>query len=290
MARIFHNTTNSHSQQEHDARLWRGSLLVSGMQTSPEDAYMTKIQVTAVEADGNNQQHLWPGELFFHIDHRRQVLGDFREWVNRHAQPLCTFISECHRDANDNARNQATFRSLSRFLSTNQTIATAPWGTGELHGAGIIIYPAANSSSLLVGALFLTTAFPPLVLGKPPLRMPLPPFREILSGIPELQLAACSPSSVSHGISQSPAVTSSMSNLQGRQIPNRSDGGISPLRQIPPNRRLLSPLHVPDKTTAPNQRKQRSDQLPDSVMVETCNKTSHSLSRILCSYEQPRRG
>lgn len=42
-------------------------------------------------------------------------------------------------------------------------------------GAGIIIFPAQNSSSLLVGALFLSTQFPDFVVGAPSPRMGLPP-------------------------------------------------------------------------------------------------------------------
>lgn len=39
-------------------------------------------------------------------------------------------------------------------------VAIAPWGTPALRGAGMIIYPAQNSSSLLVGALFFDRPFP----------------------------------------------------------------------------------------------------------------------------------
>lgn len=54
----------------------------------------------------------------------------------------------------------------------------APWGTPALPGAGMIIYPAQNSSSLLVGALFFDRPFPDFLgLNSPvvPLGPAIPP-------------------------------------------------------------------------------------------------------------------
>lgn len=98
-----------------------------------------------------------------------------------------------HRDPNINTVNQTTFRSLSRILFETQTVsiedkffdrpidgvcefkvAVSSWGSDDIPGAGVIIFPAQNSSSLLVGALFLTDPFPAFVLGTSP-TIPLSP-------------------------------------------------------------------------------------------------------------------
>lgn len=48
-------------------------------------------------------------------------------------------------------------------------VAIAPWNAHDrLPGAGIIIYPAQNSSALLVGAIFLTSPFPEFVAPSSP--------------------------------------------------------------------------------------------------------------------------
>jgi len=128
------------------------------------------------------------------------VLKELQAWVHRNSPPLCTFIPERHRDANLNTVNQATFRSLSRILYETHTVrfpmqgqgrpsdgvmfyqvAVAFWGSDALSSTGIVIYPAENSSSLLVGAIFLTNTFPPFILGDspplPPPAMPLAPLQ-----------------------------------------------------------------------------------------------------------------
>jgi hypothetical protein len=42
----------------------------------------------------------------------------------------------------------------------NTQLALAPWGLDNLPGAGMMIYPTSSSSSLLVGAIFLSGPFP----------------------------------------------------------------------------------------------------------------------------------
>ncbi|KAG6819787.1 hypothetical protein H0H93_008702 [Arthromyces matolae] len=176
------------SQQTPDQRPWRGALIVSGMRPSDRGSSQA-IHVTAVETDGDNRADLWPSQFFTHII-QRSVLKDLQSWVKRHVPPLCTFMPDRHRDPNINAVNQTTFRSLSRILFESQTVAVASWGTDNIQGAGIIIFPAQNTSSLLVGALFLTSAFPEFIVGTPspptPLSPPLhptypPPFQQPLS-------------------------------------------------------------------------------------------------------------
>ena len=43
-------------------------------------------------------------------------------------------------------------------------VALAPWHHGQIPGAGIIIYPAQNSSALLVGAVLLSSPFPEFIV------------------------------------------------------------------------------------------------------------------------------
>lgn len=43
-------------------------------------------------------------------------------------------------------------------------VAISSWGSGNIPGDGIIIFPAQNSRSLLVGAVFLTGSFPAFML------------------------------------------------------------------------------------------------------------------------------
>ncbi|KAG6906301.1 hypothetical protein DXG01_014670 [Tephrocybe rancida] len=168
------------SQQALDQRPWRGALTVSGMRPSDRGSSQT-IRVTAVETDGDNRADLWPSQFFTQIS-QRPVLKDLQTWVKRHAPPLCTFMPDRHRDPNINTVNQTTFRSLSRILFENQTVAVASWGSDDIPGAGIIIFPAENSSSLLVGALFLTDSFPPFITGTPSPPTPLSPLLQSAYG------------------------------------------------------------------------------------------------------------
>ena len=64
-----------------------------------------------------------------------------------------------------------------------QQVGISSWGSDDIPGAGVIIFPAQNSNSLLVGALFLTDPFPAFVLGPASPPLPLSP-EEIHSGFP----------------------------------------------------------------------------------------------------------
>ena len=56
-------------------------------------------------------------------------------------------------------------------------VAVAFWGSDALSSTGIVIYPAENSTSMLVGAIFLTNTFPSFILGdSPPLQPPAMPL------------------------------------------------------------------------------------------------------------------
>ncbi|KAH0578303.1 hypothetical protein H2248_003930 [Termitomyces sp. 'cryptogamus'] len=159
------------SQQVPEQRPWRGVITVSGMRTSNRGISQT-IRATAVETDGDNRTDLWPSQFFTQII-QHPILKDVQAWVKHHTPPLCTFIPDRHRDPNINVANQTAFRSLSRILFESQTVAVASWGSDDILGAGIIIFPAQNSSSLLVGVLFLTEAFPEFITGttSPPIHL-----------------------------------------------------------------------------------------------------------------------
>lgn len=117
--------------------------------------------------------------------------ADVSAWVRRHRPPVCAFMPDRHSDPATNTANQASFSSFSRLLLENQLVscacfsssslgsaaqnlirilwalqvAFAPWNTPDtLPGAGIIIYPTQSSTSLLVGALFLSGSFPDFIV------------------------------------------------------------------------------------------------------------------------------
>ncbi|KIY44140.1 hypothetical protein FISHEDRAFT_8650, partial [Fistulina hepatica ATCC 64428] len=143
---------------------WRGLLVVSGLRTLDRNV-THDIRVTAVETDGDNRMDLWPQVFSAHcLAYELPVLRPVQEWVRRHQPPICTFMSDRLRDPNENAVNNTTFRSLSRLLYENQTVALSPWPDhSRFPGAGIIIFPTENTSSLLIGAMFLASPFPDFV-------------------------------------------------------------------------------------------------------------------------------
>ncbi|KII84246.1 hypothetical protein PLICRDRAFT_118121 [Plicaturopsis crispa FD-325 SS-3] len=162
-------------QVPQSRRPWQGSLILPASGgPSQSHAVDKELRVTAVETDGDkcvssmlflHARHsavdLWPARFFVHMTHGRTPLRDMQAWVRRHKPPLCTFLPDRLRDPAETATNQAQFRSLSRMLFENQMVAIAPWSSPErLPGAGIIIYPAQNTTAILVGALFLSSSFP----------------------------------------------------------------------------------------------------------------------------------
>ncbi|PFH48965.1 hypothetical protein AMATHDRAFT_86763 [Amanita thiersii Skay4041] len=162
---------------------WRGTLIVSGMRASDRRSTQP-IHVTAVETDGekymnssvssvperrtsvhHSRMDLWPYQLFAHMTYDKPILRDVLAWIRQNNPPCCTFIPTQVADGNSNTVNQTNFRSLSRILFESQTVALAYWGVDTIPGAGMIIYPAQNSSVMLVGALFLYGPFPDFILG-----------------------------------------------------------------------------------------------------------------------------
>ncbi|KAL1719149.1 hypothetical protein EV715DRAFT_251897 [Schizophyllum commune] len=107
---------------------------------------------------------LWPSELFVRVLHGHRLLRDVQAYVRRYTPPQVTFMADRLGDPNAQVVNQTTFRSLSRILYENEMIAIAPWGVdSRLHGAGMIIFPAENSTSLLVAGLFPYNPFPDFI-------------------------------------------------------------------------------------------------------------------------------
>lgn len=150
------------TQQVLSHKPWRGSFVIYRIQV-PEEGNIQSLQVTAIETDGDNEQERWPPRLFVQVVEGSSTLQGVHDWVQHHTPPLCTFIPEHLQNTNLNTTNQTAFGSLLQYLFEKKTIAIAPWGTDNILGAGVIIYPDA-SGSFLLGALFLMNAFPPFVL------------------------------------------------------------------------------------------------------------------------------
>ncbi|THU92247.1 hypothetical protein K435DRAFT_862640 [Dendrothele bispora CBS 962.96] len=173
--------SNSQSALTHP---WRGRFIVSGMRAS-DIGNSQEIGVTAVETDGETSSHLWPPSLMFTIakPHALPILKQLQEFIKAAAAqgrpvPLSTFMPERLRDPNANTVNQSMFRSLSRVLWDDQNVAVVPFSTPsprvsspQTHNPsanrsmGILIYPASNSSAILIGAIFLdpSQGFPDFV-------------------------------------------------------------------------------------------------------------------------------
>ncbi|TRM62298.1 hypothetical protein BD626DRAFT_404243 [Schizophyllum amplum] len=151
------------SEQARRSTPWRGVLCVTGMRASDKDSSQD-LRVSAVETDGDSSMDLWPSEFFVRVLHGHRLLRDVQAYVRRYTLPQVTFMADRLGEANAQVVNQTTFRSLSRILYENEMIAVAPWGAdNRLPGAGMIIFPAENSSSLLVAALFPYSVFPDFV-------------------------------------------------------------------------------------------------------------------------------
>jgi len=66
---------------------------------------------------------LWPPNFVVHPTYDNPILRNVQAWTKRHAPPICTFLPDRLRDANDNAVNLAGFRSFSRILFENQMVS-----------------------------------------------------------------------------------------------------------------------------------------------------------------------
>ncbi|KAG7448444.1 uncharacterized protein BT62DRAFT_706570 [Guyanagaster necrorhizus] len=155
---------------------WRGTFIVSGMRASDKSSNQ-EIRVTAVETDGDNRVHTWPTNVMFSLTSpcALSIMSQVQSYIrqNRNSPiPLCTILPDRLRDPNTNAVNLSNFRNLSRILYENEMVALASLSSASTPGtpqappsSGILIFPASNSTALLVGALFLDgESFPDFVL------------------------------------------------------------------------------------------------------------------------------
>ncbi|KAJ3798157.1 hypothetical protein GGU11DRAFT_821009, partial [Lentinula aff. detonsa] len=148
---------------------WRGLFLVSGTRASDISSNV-EIRVTGVETNGDIRHHLWPLRIVFSITvpHALPILPQLQNYIKNRLPPipLTTFLPERLRDPNHNVINQTHFHSLSRLLWDGQLVAVVPISLpGSMTSVsfsqgtarhGMLIYPAANSTSLLIGAIFLS--------------------------------------------------------------------------------------------------------------------------------------
>ncbi|KAJ3891510.1 hypothetical protein GG344DRAFT_23735, partial [Lentinula edodes] len=170
------------TQEVHVSTLlkpWRGIFLVSGTRASDISSNV-EIRVTGVETDGDIKSHIWPPRIVFSITapHALPILSQLRDYIKNRFPPipLTTFLPERLRDPDRNVVNQTHFHSLSRLLWDSQSVAVVPISPSDFTTSasfsqgtarqGMLIYPAANSTSLLIGAIFLTPedTFPDFVL------------------------------------------------------------------------------------------------------------------------------
>ncbi|KAF5348395.1 hypothetical protein D9758_010916 [Tetrapyrgos nigripes] len=149
---------------------WRGKLVVSGLRASDIEGSQ-EIRVTAVETDGEtppSSSHLWPSSLIFTVTNALPILKQLQDYIRTAAQqgrpvPMCTFMPERQRDPDAHTVNQTLFRSLSRILWQDQHVAVVPFSASPKlshspypnRSMGILIYPASNSTTMLIGAIFL---------------------------------------------------------------------------------------------------------------------------------------
>ncbi|KAF8623185.1 hypothetical protein AX17_007510 [Amanita inopinata Kibby_2008] len=169
----FDNYVPSYGTPPAQPAPWRGTIVVSGMRASDRNSTQP-LHVAAVETDGETRMDLWPYQLFAYVTYGHPILHEVIAWVNQHNPPVCTFMPTQFPDGNSNTVNQSNFRSLSRILFETQTVAVASWNVDTIPGAGLIIYPAQNSSVMLVGALFLYGPFPDFILGTSAATLPMP--------------------------------------------------------------------------------------------------------------------
>ncbi|KAJ3722537.1 hypothetical protein C8R42DRAFT_720903 [Lentinula raphanica] len=148
---------------------WRGLFLVSGTRASDISSNV-EVRVTGVETDGDIRYHLWPPRIVFSITfpHALPVLDQLQTYIRNRSPPipLTTFLPERLRDPDQNVVNQTHFHSLSRLLWDGQLVAVVPINLSSStapaplsHSTtrqGMLIYPVANSTALLLGAIFLT--------------------------------------------------------------------------------------------------------------------------------------
>ncbi|KAK7027325.1 hypothetical protein VNI00_015288 [Paramarasmius palmivorus] len=178
------------------ARPWRGRFIVSGMRASDVGSSQD-IKVTGVETDGTTHCELWPPALVFSISapYALPIFAQLQNYLNSRqgSVQLVTFLPERLRDPNTNTVNQTNFRNLSRLLWDKQLVAVmsfsipsprTPSSTSSSDtsapGGGMLIFPVANSSAMLLGAVFMGQPFPDFVYTA---QSPHPTLPPTMSGI-----------------------------------------------------------------------------------------------------------
>jgi len=146
------------AEQVQQRRPWQGVLTLTFMNAG--QGTLQDVYVTAAETDGESRMDLWPRRFYVYLGAGRTPHNEVKGWVKRYTPPICALMPDKLPDSAANALNQANFANLCRMLLDNQILALAPWGLDNLPGAGMMIYPTSSSSSLLVGAVFLSGPFP----------------------------------------------------------------------------------------------------------------------------------
>ncbi|OCB88537.1 hypothetical protein A7U60_g4352 [Sanghuangporus baumii] len=152
-------------------RPWRGTFVLHGINLFQSPDGQQRLFVASAETEGNNRTDLWPKHFDMHIIQSTCLLSDVQNWVTRNEIPLCMFMPDRHAAGGvgspGSIANEAHFRTLSGVLSENQLLCMAPWpnpGYAETRsGAGILVFPNAASTGLLIGAVFLDTPFPDIL-------------------------------------------------------------------------------------------------------------------------------
>jgi len=167
---------SSDSSRNAQARPWRGTFSVHGVSLfPPRDATGQQLLfATSAETEGDNisRVELWPKHFNIYVTRQTCRLSDIQAYIRTHPQPLCMFMPDRH----GGSSNEANFRTLARTMTENQMIAIAPWNDPErLPGAGILLFPTASSTALLVGVIFLESPFPDFLVD---------PLRQNASAIP----------------------------------------------------------------------------------------------------------
>ncbi|KAJ7599129.1 hypothetical protein C8J56DRAFT_1158139 [Mycena floridula] len=164
-------SARSHSQMS----LWPSTLFFSIPQTRSDNAVSAGASSMAhAQAQASRARTQSHSTRIIQLDTMHAWLAQYQQ-QSQQSLPMVTFIPDRLRDPNAQQVNLAHFRNLSRVLWESRTVAMVPWntptGTGTINfgssSGGILIYPAQNSSTLLVGAVFIDQPFPDLATASP---------------------------------------------------------------------------------------------------------------------------
>ncbi|TFK68345.1 hypothetical protein BDN72DRAFT_879081 [Pluteus cervinus] len=181
------------NQQPAPARPWRGTLIVSGMQSSGNSTGARQdILVTAVETDGDRKSsylELWDGQRVGRVVSEQTLLPQVQSWVQTARPGLVTIVPDRIRDSNRHTENANAFRDLAASLYQNQTVAIIPGSP-----IGIILFPSQNSSAVLMCALLPVSPQPLPPFITPTMLQPGPPPTIALQPAPQFSQPSQQPS------------------------------------------------------------------------------------------------